>query len=80
MANRKLIIDVADDIPLAVALDSVKCVVNEGRISKARGRDQYCFLTRMVSGVQVWARPKRSAATDSFRVEKTPEQLDKEKE
>lgn len=64
----RLVISYPDDLPPTEALDYVRRVVAGGRVSRARGRDQFCFLS-VGDGIEVHARPLRAdSAADSFDV------------
>lgn len=78
MNRKKIIIDIEDDLPTKTALRLVGQVIDAGRMSQTGPYRQFCFCTTFKNGLQVVARPKRSAATDSFRVEKTVELLERE--
>ena len=81
----RFIIDVKDDIPPCQALRRVADVVSEGRVSEAgRGEAKilhYCWLTKFINGVEVMTRRKKvRQGSDSFIVQKTIEQLEREEE
>jgi len=41
----RIIVDIKDDIDPALALDALKQVVKEGKISEAAGVNHYCWAT-----------------------------------
>ena len=68
----RIIIDYDDFVRIPEALDHVRKVVEGGRVSEARGRKQFCFVTVFDDGCKVYARElKRDGAADSFKVWRT---------
>lgn len=61
----KLLVKIEEGIDPAIALDAVKRVIGEGRISN-NGK-QYCYLTVFVSGIVV-ATDLSKTGTDIFHV------------
>ena len=68
--SRRIIITIEEDISDLDALDYVATVVGNGKVSKYKETEQYCFGTTFSNGVKVFARDKRNVNTDSFVVYK----------
>ena len=62
----KIIIDVRDDVDLEVAIERVKHVISEGRVSK--NNTLFCFITTWSDGIRVHTRDYRK--NDCFVVTK----------
>ena len=70
----RLIIEIRDDIPHDVALEHVKTVMKQGKISVRNGINQYCFVSAFYDGTYVATRSKKKeASADSFLVYKDGE-------
>lgn len=70
MAKKKVIIHYDGDMKLYDVFKKVLKVISMGRISKARGRKQFCFVTTFHDGLIVYAMEKRNDTTDTFAVER----------
>ena len=67
MGNR-IIISVRDNIEDDIALKCVLSVIKQGKISKVKNKNQYCFYTRFENNISVSARSKYNISSDSFIV------------
>jgi len=71
MSADKLIIHLGPGVSEITGLKAVLRVAEMGRVSRARGRDQFCFVSTFDFGEQsylVYAMEKRNDKTDSFKV------------
>lgn len=67
MAKRKIIIHYDDDMRLYDVFKRVISVISVGRVSKARGYEQFCFVSDFFDSI-VYVGEKRNDMTDTFTV------------
>jgi len=69
--KRRIIIEVRNDsISDMHAVELVASVVAQGKISKIKGEEQYCFMTTFLNGYHVYARERYNTQAHSFVVDK----------
>jgi len=69
MAKKKIIIHYDDGMRLYDVIKRVLKVISMGRISRARGHEQFCFVSDFFDSF-VYVKEKRNKMTDTFMVRK----------